>query len=63
MSPGAPICRWVKDNIKLDFMTDYPSILGFSNRWYKPGIEHKILMKIDEDLLIYLFPVIYCIKM
>lgn len=61
MSSGAPICRWVKDDIKLDFMTDDPSILGFSNRWYKPGIEQKIPMKIGEDLLIYLFPVIYYI--
>ena len=31
-SPGAPICRWVYNDIKVDVMpTDY-DILGFSNR-------------------------------
>ena len=38
MEPGAPICRWRYKGVKVDVMPDDPSILGFSNRWYKEGI-------------------------
>lgn len=38
-----PICRWLYKSktgvIKLDVMPTDESILGFSNRWYKPAIE------------------------
>src|SRR5271165_4850513 len=36
---GAPICRWVSGDLLLDFMPVDPSILGFSNRWYRPALE------------------------
>lgn len=32
------ICRMRLGNLKVDFMPDDPTILGFSNRWYKEGI-------------------------
>jgi hypothetical protein len=38
-SAGAPICRWLIDHMKLDVMPTDETILGFSNRWYKPAIE------------------------
>jgi len=38
-SEGAPICRWLIDRMKLDVMPTDETILGFSNRWYKPAIE------------------------
>ena len=31
---GAPICRWINEDLILDFMPTDSSILGFSNRWY-----------------------------
>ncbi|MCH7975100.1 MAG: nucleotidyl transferase AbiEii/AbiGii toxin family protein [Bacteroidetes bacterium] len=33
-SPGAPICRWRIEGIRVDIMPIDESILGFSNRWY-----------------------------
>jgi predicted nucleotidyltransferase len=33
------ICRMRLGRLKVDFMPDDPSILGFSNRWYKEGIQ------------------------
>ena len=39
-----PICRWIINDgnrkIKLDVMPIDEAILGFSNRWYKPAIDH-----------------------
>ena len=39
-SEGAPICRFVADNIILDVMPSDESILGFGNNWYTPSIEY-----------------------
>ncbi len=36
----APICRWFADDLILDLMPTDASILGFTNRWYKPALEH-----------------------
>jgi hypothetical protein len=33
---GAPLCRWVNEDLTLDVMPLDKAILGFSNRWY-PG--------------------------
>ena len=33
------ICRMRLDGLKVDFMPDDESVLGFSNRWYRLGIE------------------------
>jgi len=38
-SEDAPICRWLIDHMKLDVMPTDETILGFSNRWYKPAID------------------------
>ena len=35
---GAPVCRWVIDDIKVDVMPADEEILGFSNRWYQAVI-------------------------
>lgn len=34
LSPGAPLCRWQKQDIILDVMPTDPAILGFGNRWF-----------------------------
>ncbi len=46
-SEGAPICRWLIDQMKLDVMPTDETILGFSNRWYKPAIEAAALVELD----------------
>lgn len=38
MRPGAPICRWVYDNVTVDVMPTVKDILGFANRWYPLAI-------------------------
>jgi hypothetical protein len=35
----APVCRWVNEDLLLDFMPIDSSILGFSNRWYGPALQ------------------------
>ena len=47
-SEGAPICRWLIDLMKLDVMPTDETILGFSNRWYKPAIEAAAVVELDE---------------
>jgi len=37
MSEGAPRCRWIIENIKVDVLATDPPI-GFPNRWYRPAI-------------------------
>jgi hypothetical protein len=44
---GAPLCRWVNENLILDLMPTDPSILGFSNRWYRPALEHAEMIRIE----------------
>lgn len=38
--------------LKVDFVPDDPSILGFSNRWYATRIETAVSAPIGEDLII-----------
>jgi len=46
-SEGAPICRWLIDQMKLDVMPTDEAILGFSNRWYKSAINAAALVELD----------------
>ena len=46
-SEDAPICRWPIDRMKLDVMPTDETILGFSNRWYKPAMEGAAIVALD----------------
>ncbi len=46
------ICRMRLGELKVDFMPDDKSILGFSNRWYKMGLETAQSYKISESIVI-----------
>jgi predicted nucleotidyltransferase len=37
-SPGAPICRWIVEDVKVDVMPTEGSVLGFRNQWYVEAI-------------------------
>ncbi len=50
-----PICRWIYKQIIVDIMPDNPSILGFTNKWYKDGINNSINYKISEKIDIRIF--------
>jgi predicted nucleotidyltransferase len=36
---GAPLCRWLIDEMKLDVMPIEERILGFTNRWYRAAMD------------------------
>ncbi len=38
-TPGAPLCRWRRDDLIVDVMPTDATVLGFSNRWYRGAIE------------------------
>lgn len=44
------ICRMRLGELKVDFMPDDESILGFSNRWYAKGIETAVTCPLNEAL-------------
>lgn len=52
----APICRWVFNKIKVDFIPTDGNILGFSNEWHKKGVLEAIDYKTSENLSIKIFP-------
>ncbi|MBW9266686.1 MAG: hypothetical protein K1565_14260 [Candidatus Thiodiazotropha sp. (ex. Lucinisca nassula)] len=39
-SDGAPLCRWLADDVILDVMPTDSRILGFGNRWYESALQH-----------------------
>jgi predicted nucleotidyltransferase len=49
-SDGAPLCRWVVDDLILDVMPTDESILGFGNKWYQEAIQHAEPASIDENI-------------
>ena len=55
-SEGAPICRWIYKDIKVDVMPTDPSVLGFSNRWYEEGIDIKISKTLPDGTDVFVFP-------
>ncbi|MCF8359443.1 MAG: hypothetical protein K9H26_11825 [Prolixibacteraceae bacterium] len=55
-SKGAPICRWVYQNILVDVMPSDSEVLGFSNMWYNGGIENKIPKTLPDETEIFVFP-------
>ncbi|ODR88512.1 nucleotidyl transferase AbiEii/AbiGii toxin family protein [Sinorhizobium alkalisoli] len=46
------ICRMRLGALKVDFMPDDETILGFGNRWYAKGIETAVQHQLSEDLSI-----------
>ena len=39
---GAPICRWLYKGEMVDVMPTDEKFLGFTNKWYQPGIQRKV---------------------
>ena len=45
-APGAPLCRWRRDQLIVDVMPVDEHVLGFSNRWYPAAIETSQTLRI-----------------
>ena len=57
-SEGAPVCRFVFNDEKVDVMPKvYIPLTGDSNSWYPDGIKHRISHDIGKGRRIYIFPV------
>nr|NQU93445.1 hypothetical protein [Bacteroidota bacterium] len=55
-SEGAPICRWIYNEIKVDVMPTDSNVLGFTNRWYEEGMEIKISKALPDGTEVFVFP-------
>jgi hypothetical protein len=45
---AAPICRWLAGDLMLDLMPTDSTILGFSNRWYRPALHNAQTVPIGD---------------
>jgi hypothetical protein len=55
-SQGAPICRWIYQEIKVDVMPADENIIGFNNQWYPGGVRNKIPKTLPDGSEIFVFP-------
>jgi hypothetical protein len=58
-SPGAPLCRWLCNGVKLDVMPINPEVLGFGNQWYKQGVAESIDFVLPNRMKIKIFTIVY----
>ncbi|AGH96752.1 hypothetical protein [Pseudobdellovibrio exovorus] len=59
-SQGAPVCRWIYNGFIVDIMSSNIATFGFTNRWYKEGIE-KAIVVIDDPVQVKIFSLPYFI--
>lgn len=50
----APLCRWRVGGIAVDIMPTDEKILGFSNKWYLPALQHAVIREIAGGIQIWL---------
>lgn len=58
-SEDAPICRYLFNGEKVDFMPKVDTGIGDSNRWYLKGMEYRQACRLDSETTIYIMPVTY----
>jgi len=58
-SPSAPTCRWLYQGNIVDIMPTDEKIMGFTNRWYRPGFQHKEDVSLPSGRIIHVLPVTY----
>jgi predicted nucleotidyltransferase len=49
-SEGAPLCRWVTNNVTLDVMPTEAEILGFGNQWYAAAMDNSETISLIENV-------------
>ncbi len=55
------ICRWKYNGEIVDIMPDRDSILGFTNQWYRPGFQRRIVYELPDGLAVYILPPLFYI--
>lgn len=55
-SEGAPVCRYLFDGEKVDFMPKVDTGIGESNRWYLEGTARKQVYQLNDSLVIHIMP-------
>lgn len=55
------ICRWKYSGETVDIMPDRDNILGFTNRWYRPGFKHQIIYRLSDGTIVNILPPLYYI--
>ena len=58
-SKGAPICRWLFDDLILDVMPVEEKVFGFANRWYRGAMESANTIELEPGLQIRLVNAAY----
>lgn len=53
------MCRYQYHDIVIDIMPTDEHILGFTNIWYKDGLQNSISYDLDDNLTIQIFPLPY----
>ena len=48
-TPGAPICRWIVEGVRVDVMPTEGGVLGFRNRWYADAMARAIEVHADGE--------------
>ena len=59
LSDTTPICAMMLGDLRVDFMPDDESVLGFSNRWYPAATETATRYELAPDLSIKLINPVY----
>lgn len=55
------ISRFLIQGLKVDFIPTNPSVLGFSNKWYRPGVKTSISYDLNNSTTIRIFTAPYFI--
>ena len=58
-SEGAPLCRWLLNEIKVDVMPLRRDILGFANEWYEEGFSHSHMVSLGAEVKVNLLDTPY----
>ena len=58
-TPGAPLCRWRRDDLIVDVMPVDEEILGFSNRWYPMAVETADTLDIAGHIVRVVAPALF----
>ncbi len=53
------ICRWKYNGEIVDIMPDDDGVLGFTNQWYRPGFQHRIVYELPDGFAVHILPLLY----
>lgn len=56
---GTVICRWLYKGEEVDIMPTDEKYLGFTNRWYKPGIKNRVSFTLPNGRIVYIMSALY----